>query len=125
MLNELDGRSNRTLIEGAEGTVFYGGGNVFADVGLPDAEELLAKAKIASTINQVMQARNLTQKKAAELMGIDQPKVSKIIRGRLREFSAEWLLARLLRMGMDVDIIIHTNVPDPKREGTIRVATAQ
>ena len=102
--------------------MFYGSGNVFADLGLPNPEELLAKAKIASTIHEVMKSRGLTQKQAAELMGIDQPRVSKIIRGRLSEFSTEWLLARLLHMGLDVDIVIHTAATPHKREGAISVA---
>jgi predicted XRE-type DNA-binding protein len=108
--------------EVAEGTVFYGSGNVFADIGLPNAEELLAKAQIASSIHEAIRARKLTQHRAAELMGIDQPKVSKIIRGRLSEFSTEWLLARLLKLGLDVDIVIHTKPQAGKTEGALKVA---
>lgn len=111
----------KTINEGAEGTVFHGSGNVFADLGLANPEELLAKAKLASTIHDIIQARGLTQQKAAEIMGIDQPKVSKIIRGRLSEFSTEWLLSRVLHMGLDVDIVIHTK-PLLTREGAITVA---
>lgn len=110
------------MIDGEEGTVFYGSGNVFADLDLPNPEELLAKSKLASTINDIIRARGLTQQKAAELMGIDQPKVSKIVRGRLSEFSTEWLLSRVLHMGLDVDIVIHTQGASQKREGAISVA---
>ena len=67
-----------------EPQVFYGSGNVFADLGLPDADEMLAKAGLASAILDVIEQRGLTQAEAAEKMGIDQPKVSKIVRGRLR-----------------------------------------
>ncbi len=112
----------KPITDGAEGTVFHGSGNVFADLELPNPEELLAKAKIASSIHDVIKSRGLTQKKAAELMGIDQPKVSKIIRGRLSEFSTEWLLARLLHMGLDVDIVIHTQAAPQNRVGAINVA---
>ncbi|CAN5481180.1 hypothetical protein BH11ARM1_BH11ARM1_04820 [soil metagenome] len=69
----------------------------------------------------MIRARGLTQKKAGMLMGIDQPKVSKISRGRLSEFSTEWLLARLLHMGLDIDIVVHTKSSLQKREGSISV----
>lgn len=114
-------KTKHQVTEGGEGTVFYGSGNVFADMGLPNPEERLAKAQLASTIHEIIQARGLTQQQAAEMMGTDQPKVSKIIRGRLSEFSTEWLLSRVLHMGLDVDIVIHTETKQ-KREGAIRVA---
>jgi len=104
-----------------ESTVTFSSGNIFADLELPNADERLAKAKLASTISEIVQARGLTQKKAAEMMGIDQPKVSKIMRGRLQDFSAEWLLSRILRLGLDINISIDTK-SEPKTTGTIRVA---
>jgi predicted XRE-type DNA-binding protein len=58
-------------------------GNVFADLDLPHPQERLAKAKLASAIQDVIEHRGLTQVQAAEIMGIDQPKVSKIMRGRI------------------------------------------
>ncbi|GAB4126951.1 MAG: hypothetical protein Fur0036_13750 [Fimbriimonadaceae bacterium] len=102
-------------------SVYYGSGNVFADLGLENPEELLAKARMASLIHDIIEARELTQAQAAELMGIDQPKVSKIIRGRLSEFSIEWLMARVLALGLDVEIVIHTSTPKADT-GTIRVS---
>jgi predicted XRE-type DNA-binding protein len=99
-----------------------GSGNVFADMGLPDPEQRLAKASLASAIQDVIELRGLTQAEAAQIMGIDQPKVSKIIRGRLSEFSTERLLNCLVHLGLDVDIVIHKKVPNPVREGTISVA---
>jgi predicted XRE-type DNA-binding protein len=105
-----------------ETAVFYGSGNVFADLDMPDAEEKLCKARIASAIQDAIEARGLTQTKAAQLIGIDQPKVSKILCGRLRDFSTERLLSFLLRLGMDVDIVIHKQVPQDCRAGTISVA---
>lgn len=105
-----------------ENEVTYGGGNVFADLGLADAAERPAKSRIASAIQDVIEERGLTQQKAADLMGIDQPKVSKILRGRLKEFSTEWLLSRLLHMGLDVDIIVHTTAQPRDREGELKVA---
>lgn len=107
-----------------ENTVFYGTGNVFADLELPDAEEMLAKAGLASAIQDAIEARGLTQVEAAKIMGTDQPKVSKIIRGRLREFSTERLLTYLIHLGLDVDIVIHKSTPQTEREGSIHVAYA-
>lgn len=113
-------KAEHEVTKGEEETVLYGSGNVFADMGLSNPEERLAKAKLAKTLQEIIQARGLTQKQAAEAMRIDQPKVSKIIRGRLSEFSTEWLLSRVLHMGLDVDILIHKQ-PNAKREGAINV----
>jgi predicted XRE-type DNA-binding protein len=99
-------------------------GNVFADLGLPDEEEALAKAEIASRICDIIAQRRLTQSKAAAILGIDQPKVSALMRGRLDGFSSERLFRFLNALGRDVEIVIK-----PKRRGTkrgsIRVLTGQ
>lgn len=97
-------------------------GNVFADLGLPNAEEMLSKAKLASAIQDVIESRGLTQIQAAELIGVDQAKVSNIIRGHIGEFSTERLLYFLIHLGLDVDIVIHRHAPPTQREGTISVA---
>lgn len=105
-----------------EETVLYGSGNVFADLDLPTPKEMLSKAALASAIQDVIETRALSQAEAATLMGIDQPKVSKIIRGRLTEFSTERLLNYLIHLGLDVDIVIHKQSTNNQREGTISVA---
>ena len=87
-----------------------GSGNVFADLGLPNPEELLAKADLAHRIHVLITDRKLTQRRAAELLGIDQPKVSALIRGRLEGFSTERLFRFLNLLDQDVEIIIR-----PKR----------
>ena len=74
-------------------------GSVFADLGLPDAEERLVKADLALEIGRILQQRQLTQRAAAELMGIDQPKVSHLLRGRLAGYSTERLLHFLTAPG--------------------------
>ena len=89
-----------------EVTVTPSGGNVFADLGLPDAEELLAKSTIAMKINQIIEKRHLSQTQAAALLGIPQPKVSMIQHGKLRGFSLEKLCNLLTLLGRDVDIVI-------------------
>lgn len=95
-------------------------GNVFADLGLPAPEERLAKAKLAAEIARVIAARRLTQRAAAHLMGIDQPKVSHLLHGRLAGFSTDRLLTWLTALGRDVEIIVRT--PRRRRQGRLRVS---
>jgi len=95
------------------------GGNVFADLGLPGAEERLLKAQLASQIARIIAMRELTQGAAAVIMGIDQPKVSHLLHGRLAGFSAERLLTWLTELGQDVDITVRT--PARRRAGRLRV----
>ena len=83
-----------------------GSGNVFADLGLPNADELLAKADLAVRITDILRRRRLTQVQAAEILAVDQPKVSALIRGRIAGFSIERLLRFLLLLGADVAITI-------------------
>ena len=78
-----------------------GSGNVFADLGHPDAELKLAKADLAIEIGKVIAARKLTATAAAKVLGTDQPKVSKLLRGHFRDYSVERLLNFLVRLGHD------------------------
>jgi predicted XRE-type DNA-binding protein len=95
-------------------------GNVFADLGLPNADERLVKATLAIEIGRIIKARKLTQQAAARLMGIDQPKVSHLLRGRLSGFSTERLLGFLTALGRDVEIVVRTP-PRRRRQGRLRV----
>ena len=104
----------------AEIPVTAGSGNVFADLGLPEPEEELTKAQLASCIRQVIKRRRLTQVAAAALMGIDQPKVSALVNGRLANFSSERLMRLLTALGQDVDITVRMK-PDTRSHGRIRV----
>lgn len=79
-------------------------GNIYADLGFANAEEMLAKAKLAILISDIIKRRKLTQKKAADIMGIDQPKVSAILRGYLSGFTIDRLLRLLMALGMDIVI---------------------
>ena len=81
-------------------TVTPSSGNVFADLGFAEPEEELAKAKLASRIRQIIKDRRLTQIAAAALMGVNQPKVSALLNGRLANFSSERLM-RLSGIGKD------------------------
>jgi predicted XRE-type DNA-binding protein len=93
----------------SEATFTESSGNVFADLGLPDAGTRLAKAELARTITAIIQERGLTQREAAQLLEIDQPKVSAITRGRLADFSLERLLTLVNRLGMDIVITVSAN----------------
>jgi predicted XRE-type DNA-binding protein len=79
-------------------------GNIFADLGLPNAEEHLLKAKVVMLLAKLISDRNLTQKEAAFLMEVSQPDVSKIMRGRFDGFSLERLLGFVRALGRDVEI---------------------
>jgi len=95
-------------------------GNVFADLGLPNAEERLAKADLAFRITETIRARHLTQTAAAKLFETDQPKVSRLVRGQLAGFSADRLMHFLTLLGRDVEIIVKLS-PHPRRPGHLRV----
>ncbi|MDZ4388525.1 MAG: helix-turn-helix transcriptional regulator [Gemmatimonadales bacterium] len=79
-------------------------GNVFADLGLPDAELRLVKAKLANLITREITHRGLTQAQAAELMQLKQPDVSNLTRGRLKNFSQERLESCLNHLDYDIRI---------------------
>jgi predicted XRE-type DNA-binding protein len=98
------------MTEEAQG--FKSSGNVFADLGLPNADELLIKAELAHQISELIEVRQLTQIAAAELLGIDQPKVSALMRGKLSGFSVERLFRFLNALGNNVEIrIVPTSQP--------------
>lgn len=83
-----------------------GSDNVFADVGLDRPEERLVKAQLADQIGRIIAARKLTQTKAAAVLGLDQPKVSALMRGRLKGFSVERLFRCLNDLGQEIEITI-------------------
>jgi predicted XRE-type DNA-binding protein len=86
-----------------------GSGNVFADLGLPNPEEALAKAELAHKITVVIREKGLTQVQTAKLLGVDQPKVSCLMRGRLTGFSLERLMRFLLLLGQDIHITVQAS----------------
>jgi predicted XRE-type DNA-binding protein len=101
--------------------VTRGSGNVFADLGLPNPEERLAKAQLASRIDDVIRRRRLTQQQAAALIGIDQPKVSHLLHGRLSGFSTQRLIDFLNALGQDVEIVVRA-APRSRKRGRLHVA---
>jgi predicted XRE-type DNA-binding protein len=79
-------------------------GNVFTDIGLENSEELLVKAELVRQISESIASRQLTQTEAAMLLGIDQPKVSALLRGKLSGFSIDRLFRFLNALGSNVEI---------------------
>jgi predicted XRE-type DNA-binding protein len=94
---------------------------VFADLGLPNPEDRLAKAELARRISEIIAERRLTQLAAAALLGIDQPKISALVRGRLGGFSLERLMRFLNVLGRDVEIVVKPK-PKGRRHATLSVA---
>ncbi|MGO9605682.1 MAG: helix-turn-helix domain-containing protein [Candidatus Binataceae bacterium] len=102
-----------------------GSGNIFRDLGLPDAEELDIKANLAIEIGQMIRRRRLTQSRAASVLGVDQPRVSALMRGRLEKFSMEKLCDYLRALGCDVDIRIREKRTAPAgRQGKLTVSVS-
>jgi predicted XRE-type DNA-binding protein len=91
---------------------------VFADLNLPQANDLLAKAELAAKIIAEIQRRRLTQSQAATILGIDQPKISALKQGKLSGFSIERLMRLLLLLGRDIEISVKGK---PKSRSTARL----
>lgn len=100
-----------------------GSTNVYADLGLDNAEEMLVKAQLATKIGDIIKRRKLTQIQAAELLGITQPKLSGLLRGQFRGISEAKMLECLTRLGRDVEIVVKS-APRSRAEGHVRVIFA-
>lgn len=107
------------LVEGVE--VHRGSGNVFADLGLADAEKLKIETGLVIEIRKAIKVRNLTQQEAAKLMGITQPKVSDMMRGDFTNLSERKLMDCLTRLGCDIEI---EDRPAKAEIGYLMLATA-
>ncbi len=83
-----------------------GSGNVYADLGLADADEMLVKAQLAAKISEIIKFRKLTQTEASALLGMPQPKLSNMLRGRFRGISETRMLECLILLGRDVQIVV-------------------
>ncbi len=107
-------RKSRTKPEKVE----LSSGNIFADLGFQDADERLLKAKLASQVAQFIEKKGWTQSQAAERTGLDQPKVSRLIRGQLSGFSADRLFAVLNRLGHSIEVRISAKERAPEKSHT-------
>lgn len=100
-----------------------GSDNVFADIGLPNANEHLIKAQLVYKIGTILEERGLTQTAAAKLLGVKQPDISKMLRGQFRQFSVERLLRFLVALNHDVEIVVKEH-HDTHHAPTLSVALA-
>lgn len=104
-------------------TVTRGTGNVFADLGFPDAAERQAKLRLTYALNKVLEERKLSQAEAAKVLGIAQPKVSALRHYKLEGFSVERLMNLLTALDQDVEIVIRRK-PRSRKTGRISVVAA-
>ncbi len=93
---------------------------MFADLGQPDSDTHLLKAELVSRIDRIIGQRKLTQAKAAGILGISQPDVSRLLRGNFRDYSMERLFRLLQALGQDVEIVIKNR--RSKRRGQLHIA---
>jgi predicted XRE-type DNA-binding protein len=111
-------------IEAQETLIEAGSGNVFADLGLSNPEERLSKARLASAILDALEARGFDEAQAANHLGVDAASLARLRQGRLADFPAERLLRFLLSVGLDVDIVVHRELPAEDRMGAVTIAYA-
>ncbi|MDX2142818.1 MAG: helix-turn-helix transcriptional regulator [Rhodospirillaceae bacterium] len=97
--------------------------NVFADLGLPDADDLLARAELTRQIYTAIKDRGLSQKKAGEVLGLQQPDVSLLMRAKYTRFSTDRLLKLLVKLGRNVEIVVRAP-RSPKMCGKVTVIAA-
>ncbi len=83
-----------------------GSGNVYTDLGMVDADEMIVKAQLATKIGEIIKGRKWSQQQAADVLGITQPKLSKMLRGQFRGISEAKMLDCLARLGRDVQIVV-------------------
>jgi predicted XRE-type DNA-binding protein len=83
-----------------------GSRNVYADLGFPDADEMLVKAQLVSKISEIIEERGYSQTEAAQRLGLPQPKLSKLIRGQFSGISERKLMDCLTRLGKDIEIVV-------------------
>jgi len=89
-----------------DASIRRGTGNVFADLGFPDAETHLLKAELMSRVQDILEERQLTQTEAAKITGVSQPDLSRMLKGRFRDVSVERIMRMLTKLGCEVDIIV-------------------
>ena len=94
------------MAKAATDQVIRSSGNVFADLGLPDAAELDTKARLCAALNRIVERKRLTQAEVAATLGINQPKVSALLHYKLEGFSGERLMHFLVALGHDVEILV-------------------
>jgi predicted XRE-type DNA-binding protein len=97
-------------------------GNVFADLGLPDAEDLLHKSDLVIGIKKIMERRKLTQTRVAEITGVDQPTLSKLFRGNFSNITVDRLLSMLTKLGHKVTIHVDDQAEPESNQAPLTVS---
>jgi predicted XRE-type DNA-binding protein len=113
---------NQANLDPDENSVTPSSGNVFADLGFDNPEEMLLKAELVRQISKAIKERGLNQYQAAEVLGIDQPKVSSLVRGRFSGYSLERLFKYLNALGRDLEIVVKLS-PSLSSKSSIKVTT--
>ena len=111
----------KSKVQGVD--VDLGTGNVYADLGYGDADEMLIKAQLVSKIAEIIKRKGLNQTEAAHLLGMPQPKLSNLLSGRFRGFSERRLMDCLTKLGRDVQIVVKAT-PRSRRDGRLSIVFA-
>jgi len=115
------GKMSNPKVKGVE--VEMGSGNVYADLGFADADEMLIKAQLVSKIAEIIKRKGLTQTQAAQLLGMPQPKLSNLLSGRFRGVSERRLMDCLVKLGRDVQIVVKAT-PRSRKDGRLSIVFA-
>jgi predicted XRE-type DNA-binding protein len=99
-------KTDRTNLDIDDNSVIPSSGNIFVDLGFENPEEMLLKAELVRQISLAIKEKGLNQYQAAELLGIDQPKISSLVRGQFRGYSIERLFKYLNMLGKDLEIVV-------------------
>lgn len=113
-------KGSKATKKSAKPKIRRGGSNVFADLGLPDAENHLIKAQLVSRVMDIMKTRKLTQTETARIIGISQPDISNLIRGRFRGYSIDRLMIFLVALDQDIEITVRSK-PKGRSAGQVSV----
>lgn len=105
-------------------TIEEGSGNVYADLGAADADEMLIKARLAAKITEIIRQHGWTQQKAADILGISQPRLSNMMRGHFRGISEARMLEYLARLGRRVQIVVGPASSTDDHTGSVEVVFA-
>ncbi|MDB9536254.1 helix-turn-helix transcriptional regulator [Dolichospermum planctonicum CS-1226] len=87
-------------------------GNIFQDLGFANAEEKLAKVKLASVIADILEQQQITPQQAAQILGLELEQINNLTNGILKEFTIENLLSYLIKLGQNVEIMVTNQQPD-------------
>jgi predicted XRE-type DNA-binding protein len=123
MMSRLNTNSKSRIRKSIKSEIRRGATNIFADLGRPDAENHFVKAQLVSRMMDIMKARNLSQTALADIVGIAQPDVSNLIRGRFRGYSIDRLMSVLVALDQDVEIVVRRK-PRGRTDARLTVTAA-